>query len=368
MKIGIIHTESTYYAGAERVLDYYLQGLVETPVEAVVFYGRGSKVEQFIPAKYRKVALDGVQGFHPVNLWRAAGQIQAVSREEGGFDLLHAWAARGWDLAGLAGWRMGVPVLGTLHDSPGSLYISRWRRVLMRFSAARLLKSYACVSHALILECQRFGYPTSHATVVHNGLPDRPLARMEPADSKVRLGFLGGFLPGKGLDEMFGILDQLWASGCQNWKLSLAGGTSHAESEAFMAGLAGKYSGRGWWKAIEWPGWVVDCHPFLSRIDLLIVPSSGFDSLPTVVLEAYRAGTPVLGSRIGGIPELIEEGKTGWVFDTKASDRGAAILQGLLEDRRSLKRAGEGARQRFAGEFSLRKMVAEYTRLYSTLV
>ena len=46
----------------------------------------------------------------------------------------------------------------------------------------------------------------------------------------------------------------------------------------------------------------------------MILPSEWYENAPMSVLEAYSFGKPVLGARIGGIPELLVEGKTGWLF------------------------------------------------------
>ncbi|MGA8707258.1 MAG: glycosyltransferase [Steroidobacteraceae bacterium] len=61
-------------------------------------------------------------------------------------------------------------------------------------------------------------------------------------------------------------------------------------------------------------GEVPELAPILASFDLLVVPSR-LDGRPIVVLEAFALGVPVLGSRVGALPELIQEGKTGWLCD-----------------------------------------------------
>ena len=53
------------------------------------------------------------------------------------------------------------------------------------------------------------------------------------------------------------------------------------------------------------------CPAFLSRIDVLAVPSQWLETGPLVVLEAFAAGTPVIGSDLGGIRELVSDGRDG---------------------------------------------------------
>lgn len=53
---------------------------------------------------------------------------------------------------------------------------------------------------------------------------------------------------------------------------------------------------------------------YFAEADLTVVPSLALENCPGVILESFAAGTPVLASRVGGIPEFIEEGKNGWLF------------------------------------------------------
>lgn len=53
---------------------------------------------------------------------------------------------------------------------------------------------------------------------------------------------------------------------------------------------------------------------YFAEADLTVVPSLALENCPGVILESFAAGTPVLASRVGGIPELIEENKNGWLF------------------------------------------------------
>lgn len=60
--------------------------------------------------------------------------------------------------------------------------------------------------------------------------------------------------------------------------------------------------------------------------DVCILPSIWYDNNPLVVLEAYKYGLPVIGSRIGGIPEMIQENKTGFLFEPGDHEALASVL------------------------------------------
>ena len=66
--------------------------------------------------------------------------------------------------------------------------------------------------------------------------------------------------------------------------------------------------------------------------DLLVVPSIWLENSPLVVHEAFQAGVPVVGSRMGGVADLISDGHSGRLYDPEAADQLAAILQSLIDN------------------------------------
>jgi glycosyltransferase involved in cell wall biosynthesis len=79
---------------------------------------------------------------------------------------------------------------------------------------------------------------------------------------------------------------------------------------------------------------------------VLIVPSLCFDNSPTVIYEAMSYGLPVIGSRVGGIPELIEHGNTGYLFQPGEQEELRSILETLIQNPDHLRRLSWNAYQR----------------------
>jgi glycosyltransferase involved in cell wall biosynthesis len=73
--------------------------------------------------------------------------------------------------------------------------------------------------------------------------------------------------------------------------------------------------------------------PTLIHYDLLVVPSQGLETGPLVVLEAFAAGIPVLGSRLGGIAELVQNGVNGVLVEASLVEDWAMAIQDLCLDR-----------------------------------
>jgi glycosyltransferase involved in cell wall biosynthesis len=102
----------------------------------------------------------------------------------------------------------------------------------------------------------------------------------------------------------------------------------------------------------------------LARARALLVPSRCYEGQPRVVLEAFAAGVPVVASRIGGLPELVEHAVNGLLVDVDDEQGWRDAVEQLIDDGES-KRLGEGAyrtwQERFTPELALRKLEDAYS-------
>ena len=105
----------------------------------------------------------------------------------------------------------------------------------------------------------------------------------------------------------------------------------------------------------------------LRAIDVLVVPSTAYESLPLVVLEAMAAGKPVFASRLSGIPEAVTDGETGRLFTPGAVDELAALLREAHQAPESLLRMGRAGHERWRERFSLPAMTASMLSMYEEL-
>jgi glycosyltransferase involved in cell wall biosynthesis len=100
----------------------------------------------------------------------------------------------------------------------------------------------------------------------------------------------------------------------------------------------------------------------------LVIPSECYENAPMTVLEAYSYGKPVIGSRIGGIPEMIEHGRTGLLFTPRQADELAECLRMLWRDSSLRSEMGREARERVEKEFSSQAHYKQLMGLYSTVL
>jgi glycosyltransferase involved in cell wall biosynthesis len=367
MRVLIIHPESQYFAGAQTMLGYFLAELVRSDCKVAVAAVRGSRVAGLLPKEVVPVWVEPCPEFSPVALWRQAATLKKF-RKEFAFDLVHGWAARDWELATLGGWLCQSPAIGTLHDHPEASFISCKRRRMMSWCARYGLKKIICVSDAVRSACAEASYPLSKLVVVRNGLPlvDFPACLRNPGP--FRMGFLGIFSERKGLHTLFQIADALFKQNSAPWELHLAGAAADETGKRLLDDIRRAYAQRPWWSRVQWIGWVEPPRSFLQSLDLLIVPSSQFDPFPTVLLEAGLSGVPVLASRVGGVPEIVTDCQTGWLFEVDKPQTAAQTLSRLIAAPGTLLSAGQAAGQRVRREFSASKMVAEHLLLYSNLL
>ncbi len=96
--------------------------------------------------------------------------------------------------------------------------------------------------------------------------------------------------------------------------------------------------------------------------------SSLSEGMPITVLEAMAAGSPVVATKVGALPELVEEGKTGFLVESKQPEAMAERLASFLANRELAKSFGLEARRKVEREFSLDSMLRRYADLYISVL
>jgi glycosyltransferase involved in cell wall biosynthesis len=132
------------------------------------------------------------------------------------------------------------------------------------------------------------------------------------------------------------------------------------------AALESRVHARGLAEAVRFLGMRDDVLALLSASDLFVQPSL-VDALPTSVMEAMVAGLPVVATRTGGIPEMIEDGRTGVLVAPGDPVALTGAISGLLRDPERAHRLGANARQdaldRFHPARSADRLIARYEQV-----
>ncbi len=180
-------------------------------------------------------------------------------------------------------------------------------------------------------------YLPTHAEAIAIPLPlrfEQPALQKRSASGPIRLLYVGQVTPWKGVDFLLEVVKQLPSQ--IPFQLEIIGGGSD------LTPLMEKYQG---YPRIHFLGKLppekIGAH--MSRADLLLTPSLWFENAPLVISQAIQIGLPVFASRIGGLPELVEDGISGRLLTAGDSTVWRAALSEVLEQPDLLDRWRAGA-------------------------
>jgi glycosyltransferase involved in cell wall biosynthesis len=274
----------------------------------------------------------------------------------------------------LIGWRSarraGVPVVGVAHGWTGVTFKVRLYEAADAF-ALRFMDAAVCVSEAMARRVRKKSVPEKKIVVIRNALDTTPydhadahcrqrvLDHFEMAPALV-VGAAGRLSPEKGFDVF---LDAA-ALACRQredvgFLLFGDGPMRHTLEQRLTAlGLHGRFI---------LAGFRTDLDRLLPGLDLAVL-SSHTEGLPVAVLEAQAAGVPVVATAVGGTPEVILDGQTGWLVPPADPPALAErILQVLAEEERR-RAVGAAGRQRVREEFTCAVQAQRYQRLFERLI
>ena len=168
---------------------------------------------------------------------------------------------------------------------------------------------------------------------------------------KLRLGYLGNLKPAKGVDLLLKAFSNL---PMMEYEILLGG----KGPDKYVKYLKNSFN----FQNIRFLGFV-DPKTFFPNIDVLIVPSLWQEPLGRTVLEAYAYGIPVIASNRGGIPEIVDDEKTGFIFDPDYPESLVFLIKQLKEDTALRRRMGRQAKKKsieFLPEVSLTQYMEAY--------
>ncbi len=275
------------------------------------------------------------------------------------------------DIVGLlAARRAGIPVISVSRGWTGGTLKVRLYEQIDRV-CLRWMDRVVCVSEGQAVKVRRAGVRHDQVVVILNAICADRFDQPDPAD-RVRLkamfplaperivGSAGRLSPEKG----FGVLVE--AAGILA-RSHPGVGFVHFGDGPLQETLSRRIAELGLEGQFILAGFRDDLDRFLPHWDLAVLPSFT-EGLPNVVLEAFAAGVPVVATAVGGTPEVVEDGSSGYLVppgDPEALAR--RIVDSLLseEERQSMGRRG---RQRILTEFTFAAQSNRYQQLWRGLM
>jgi glycosyltransferase involved in cell wall biosynthesis len=322
------------YGGTERVVSSLTEELVAMGHDVTLF-ASGDSVTAAKLAAMREQALrldptvkDWVAHYHRM--------VEMVARRAGEFDIIHSHID--YFPLGLLE-RQNTPFLTTLH---GRLDLSEFKMIY---------ETYGRTPFVSISDHQRKPIPSLNwvRTVLH-GMP-RDRLTPQPVEQSY-FAFLGRVSPEKGLDKAIRIAARAGV------KLKVAAKIDAADRAYYDREIAPLIS-QG---HVEYVGEINDSQKpgFLSGAHGLLFPIDWPEPFGLVMIEAMACGTPVIAFERGSVPEVMEDGLTGFVVNNE--DEAVAAVARIPD----LDRAQ--VRTRFEQRFTARRMAEDYVSVYQDLI
>jgi glycosyltransferase involved in cell wall biosynthesis len=229
------------------------------------------------------------------------------------------------------------------------LLILKFRRIFSKYPDA-----VTGNSHFVLDQHVKSGFfKYSKKYVVYNSLEDEKINSIKRRSGNLRFGYVGQLSYHKGVEFL-----------CRAFREK-----NLAKLHIFGRGITEEYEN---YLKENYGSEMIIFHGFiktqiaLNSIDVLIVPSLCFDSLPRVIYEAYSHGVPVIGTSRGGTPEIIETGRTGYVYDAESVDELIQKVK-LFIDKPSLIEEMKSNCMEKARDFLPDKVMQNYIDIYEDL-
>lgn len=366
--MNIVHlTASTFYGGPERQI-LGLAHALPADNSAVLSFAEGGRCRAFL-AEARRQGADAAAVEHDTPRFRDAVRDVAAHLQKRKADVLLCHGYKANVLGRLAARAVGVPAVAVSRGWTGESWRVRVYESIDRLHL-RWMDRVVCVSEAQAAKARRAGPPADRVRVIYNAVdPERfydldalcraKLLRCFRTPPRWVVGAAGRLSPEKGFDVLVRAAERVVRRDPSVGFLVFGDGACRARllRQIEQAGLTGSFVLAGFRR---------DLDRFLPFFDLLALPSHT-EGMPNVVLEAFAAGVPVVSTAVGGAPEVVEEGLSGFLVRPGDDAALANRIGDALETEDRLRDMGMHGRQRVHDQFTFAAQAREYRRLFAEL-
>ncbi len=358
---------SNFYGGPEKqILTHAL--LLNKDRHRIVLITFVEKGEPNQLAEYAR--LDGVEvvevhvqnPFDPITIFR----IVAVLRRMG----IHLLCAHGYKsnvIGRLSSWLSGIPQIAISRGWTAENRKIRLYEKLDKFFL-RLSNHIVAVSYGQRKKILALGVNPEKISVIHNAInlavnpePNQSTLRSELGlpESAIIIASAGRLSPEKNYGGMIKAAREVAELNSSTYFVIFGEGflRSELESQIVAEGLEGRFL---------LPGFRTDLQAVLHDIDIFMLPSFT-EGLPNVVLEAYAAHKPVVATRVGGTPEVVQDGISGFLTRPDQPELMARHILALVDNPALRSQMADAGYRYVAQEFSFERQTGEYEDLYDAI-
>lgn len=316
-----------------------------------------------------------LRGINPLKDIKSFFKILSFIKK-GDYDIVHTHSSKAGLLGRWAAWAARVPVI--IHTPHGHVFYGYYGRIVSGlFVIIETITAF--ITDRIITLTERgkeehlsFGVGNKKKiAVIHSGVDVDFIKKFNPVREDLfrkKIGIpVGAFIAGsmgrftkvKGY-EYFISAAEILASSRNNIYFMLAG-EGELEDELKRLVLTKGLDGRFFFIP-----WQIDGRPFLYSLDIFVLSSLN-EGMGKVVVEAMSAGLPVVGTDVGGVMEIVEDGKTGFVVPPADGYSIAANIEKLCADNELRQKMGDNGRER-SGLFNITSMVDKIDKLYEDVL
>nr|WP_287937990.1 glycosyltransferase [Algoriphagus sp.] len=309
---------------------------------------------------------------------------------EQGFDIIHAHLPWAGILARFVGKELAIPIVYTEHNT-----WERYNKISYlgnRFTFKHQDVAIAVSNEvALSMRLNSIWDPYRRGgrlkvIVVQNGVNTEVFRRKSVENKRIEIGRLGsGILGGVSLRERLGIPENacvigkvaVFRSQKRLWlwvELAMRILKTCPETHFLLVGdgewrerILSQVKKSGLEKNFHWVGVQKNVVPYLSLMDIYL-STSEFEGLPIAMLEAMSCEVPIVSTRAGGIGEVIQHGKQGFLTEIEEWEELERYCIQLLQNPELQKSMAQAARDRVIEKFSMKRMVSELERIYMEVI
>jgi glycosyltransferase involved in cell wall biosynthesis len=352
----VLHVElGRHLYGGQRQVAYLMGELPRLGGEHVLVCPEGSDIAMMadalpVPTIPLRISGDIDLGF--------LGRLRRVIREQAP-DLMHIHSRRGDMLATLAGRLEGLKMVYSRRvDNPPN-WLDRWykfprytRIITISQGICRVLLDMGLPPERVICA------PSAVDVQVYRPQANHDSFRREfglSMDAPI-LGVVAQLIQRKGHDVLFDALPSVFR-GHPDTQVLIFGQGPLAD------GLRKQIAERGWSEGVRLMGFHGDMARLLPHLDLLVHPAY-MEGLGVALLEAAACGVPIVATKAGGIPEIVQDGINGRLIEPGDAAALAAGINDLLADRSRLRAMGEEGRKLVQWNFSIESMARNNLAVY----
>lgn len=367
--MNIVHlTASTFHGGPERQMLGLAHHLPETYQSIFLSFAEGGRCRQFLSTARH-------HGFEAISLTYDTPRLRTAVREITGHlerfsaDVLCCHGYKANLLGRIAARRRKIPVVAVARGWTAESFKVRLYERLDRLHL-RWMDEVVCVSEAQATRVRRAGVRAERIRVIYNAIDP---TRFHEPDARYRakllryfrqprthiIGAAGRLSPEKGFGVLVSAAERVLREQPSVGFVLFGEGPERAS-------LQKQINAAGLGHCFILAGFRADLDRFVPHFDLLALPSYT-EGMPNVVLEAFAAGVPAVATAVGGTPEIVQDGVSGYLVPAGDAETMAERICQALDNAEELPDMGRRGRMYVQEKFGFATQAELYRELFDQL-